>query len=514
MVAKSVIEIDVNDEKFKEFQKSFEKYQKTVKEMQKDWQKVNSIFSDLNKKQDDFNKSLRNGGKALKDAASSAKEIATSLASSAMSIGKWLALGALGGGFGLGGLASSANDYRRQAQGLGITTGNIRAGNVAFGKFINYESTLEKVADMKMDLERQQILARLGGGVNQTPAEMMPSLLRNAVNLFKQNKTKQYAEGMGLTEVLTFEELRRLANNEKELTDAIKKFETLNKRFEVDDKDVANWQTFWYKLKESTNLLETSLIKNLTDLIPLFVTFTEQVLSSIEAFLNNKEAVKEFTDLAKEAGQGLLILTKAIFKALAMIPDIYKGTLIAGEKIHQWMGRWSNPSDERYWGLTKTQQQIYDEKLVKSGQKTLSEVNMNPGDLRWAGQKGAIEGIGGFAKFSSEEAGLRAMAVQLKLYQDRDKLDTLRKVISKYAPSTENNTDDYLKYVSQKTGIKESDKLDFNNTATLASVMSAMTKFENQKSNFTAQRIEVVISNLSGNSVNAVAKTLPGAQSQ
>jgi hypothetical protein len=42
MVTKSVIEIDVLDEKFKAFASVFEKYQEALKKMPGDWQKVNA----------------------------------------------------------------------------------------------------------------------------------------------------------------------------------------------------------------------------------------------------------------------------------------------------------------------------------------------------------------------------------------------------------------------------------------------------------------------------------------
>ena len=42
MATKSVIEIDILDEKFQAFQKAFEKYQQALKAMPADWNKVNS----------------------------------------------------------------------------------------------------------------------------------------------------------------------------------------------------------------------------------------------------------------------------------------------------------------------------------------------------------------------------------------------------------------------------------------------------------------------------------------
>jgi len=170
MATKSVIEIDVLDEKFKAFQQAFEKYQKAVKGMPADWQKVNDTLNNIDASQKKMNKSLSDNSKALRDAAYQTGVIAKNMASSAISIAKWVALGAIGSGFGLGGIAASANDYRRKAQGLGISTGDLRGANVTLSRYINPESTLGNIADIKSDLARQQILGRLGGGANQSPA--------------------------------------------------------------------------------------------------------------------------------------------------------------------------------------------------------------------------------------------------------------------------------------------------------------------------------------------------------
>ena len=191
MATKSVIEIDILDDKFKSFQQAFEKYQKAVKGMPADWQKVNTTLNNIDASQKKMNKSLSDNSKALKDVAFQTGVIAKNLASSAISIAKWVALGAIGSGFGLGGIAASANDYRRKAQGLGISTGDLRGANVTLSRYINPESTLGNIADIKADLTRQQILGRLGGGATQSPAEMLPNLLRNAVSQFKQGGQTQ-----------------------------------------------------------------------------------------------------------------------------------------------------------------------------------------------------------------------------------------------------------------------------------------------------------------------------------
>ena len=73
---------------------------------------------------------------------------------------------------------------------------------------------------------------------------------------------------------------------------------------------------------------------------------------------------------------------------------------------------------------------------------TRAERNNNPGNLNYAGQTGAVLEDGSnarFAKFGSTAEGVSALAKQLQRYGERG-LDTVSKIINKYAPSSENDT--------------------------------------------------------------------------
>ena len=122
MTVKSVIEIDVLDEKFKAFQAAFEKYKKSVDEQSKKWKEVNKTLEEAEKRQKAFNKALQEGAESLKGAVGHTASIAKNMASAALSAAKWLTYSAIGGGFGLGGLAAGASNLRREATGLGVNT--------------------------------------------------------------------------------------------------------------------------------------------------------------------------------------------------------------------------------------------------------------------------------------------------------------------------------------------------------------------------------------------------------
>jgi len=107
----------------------------------------------------------------------------------------------------------------------------------------------------------------------------------------------------------------------------------------------------------------------------------------------------------------------------------------------------------------------------------LAFVNNNPGNLRFAGQTGATQGEGGFAKFSSPEAGYQALQNQIKL--DAGRGLTLAQFVTKYAPPSENNTQQYLQQILQSTGAKSStpiQQIDLNTLARAIAQKESSTK--------------------------------------
>jgi hypothetical protein len=74
----------------------------------------------------------------------------------------------------------------------------------------------------------------------------------------------------------------------------------------------------------------------------------------------------------------------------------------------------------------------------------------NPGDLRFAGQSGATN-EGGFASFKTLADGIQASNRQLDLFAKRG-INTIDKIISKWAPPNENNTPAYKAALSKFIG--------------------------------------------------------------
>lgn len=110
--------------------------------------------------------------------------------------------------------------------------------------------------------------------------------------------------------------------------------------------------------------------------------------------------------------------------------------------------------------------------------------NNNPGNLNYVGQAGAHKEPGPhgrFAVFATPEAGLMALRGQLLRYNQRDGLDTVKEIISKWAPPTENDTASYIEGVSHALGVTPDQKLGPFTPQLVAGLMRAIILMENGK---------------------------------
>ncbi len=108
--------------------------------------------------------------------------------------------------------------------------------------------------------------------------------------------------------------------------------------------------------------------------------------------------------------------------------------------------------------------------------------NNNPGNLNFAGQRGATLEDGSnarFARFPSMVEGIAALDRQVMLYLKRDK-NTIDKIIDIYAPSSDgNNTSAYKSYLSRYTGLGLNEKINSSNIYTIQKLIQGIINHEN-----------------------------------
>ena len=108
--------------------------------------------------------------------------------------------------------------------------------------------------------------------------------------------------------------------------------------------------------------------------------------------------------------------------------------------------------------------------------------NNNPLNLRvgnnWKGEVSQPTDHA-FEQFTAMKWGVRAAFVVLRNYIVRHKCNTIRKIISRWAPSNENNTQAYIATVSQRANLKPDEVISFDNTCQMIALLLAMCFVEN-----------------------------------
>ena len=109
--------------------------------------------------------------------------------------------------------------------------------------------------------------------------------------------------------------------------------------------------------------------------------------------------------------------------------------------------------------------------------------NCNPGNIRrskvnYKGERHPSQDPS-FKQFESMEWGYRAMFVLLDTYRVRYGLNTIREMISRYAPPEENHTSLYIDVVCDMTGIAPDEPLNTRLREDMVPVVAAMSRVEN-----------------------------------
>lgn len=84
-----------------------------------------------------------------------------------------------------------------------------------------------------------------------------------------------------------------------------------------------------------------------------------------------------------------------------------------------------------------------------------------------------------FKQFNTMTYGYRAIFKILSNYYRNYKLDTIRKMIGRWAPENENDTDAYIKAVSDYAGIPADDPININDREQMIRIVAGMSKVEN-----------------------------------
>lgn len=593
MAAKSIVEIDVQDEKFKSFLEKFNEYQKALSELPEQWRgavhglgeaaketervrdgtegitkafadgvaalssvndgldRLNGNLEKATKTQAEFNK--KSGGarnflnKASKDAKSLAghiKDATTSLLSWGTVLGLFSGLAGAGGLWGLNHLAGNASAQRFTAMGLGTTAGGLNSTAVNFQKALgNPVGTLGAIRDAQLDLSKRWQFRAMGvDNPDRDPAELLPEMIKAARDIFVRNgSTQQGAEAYGLTNYFTLDDLNRFKKMSDEEIDAMaKQAQQDTRRLQLTDQQLRQWQDFNIQLDRSKVSIGNTFIRGLAPLAPELGKLSDAFSGAIETVLKSPELGKwidglsdgirrfgnylaspEFQKDVEAFISGVERLGRVIGKVIDWISgksdittdDIKsRSSILSDEKrtdpVTSETYTPGGDDDPRVWSWLKGVKKFFasgDVKPVDGKQadvhakgRTIADRFNNPANLRYAaGYETASTRNGKFAVFPSLDEGVLAAAKQLQIYGTKG-INNIHDIISKWAPSNENNTKAYIGHVVNATGRSEFEKLNLNDTRTLAKLITAMSVKEGAGSRLSEEKVIQIINNAGG----------------
>jgi predicted flap endonuclease-1-like 5' DNA nuclease len=387
MPVKSIIEIDVNDEAFKAFVKSFDKYKEAVKELPEDWDKSSTILADfaeslehateeVEKQRDAMSESDKAAERAaakrkkeqedarkrqqqqIRESAKAAQDLSKMLIGGALKFAEILGVGGvlgglLGGGglFGFDRLADRFGDARKQSMGLGVNPGQLQAAKINFQPYLaDAGSTLDKIAEAKMDPVGRSYLTRMGLNPDAPAASLLPQIIERSRKLYDQGvRSPQLLEASGVGRFIDRQEYMTIGAEKKPyLEEALGAYKKESDNG-IGDDTYRTFQQFSVSMhraaQDTENVLGHTLVglaPDLQDLSKTIVGVIKDLDSSgvlkdlikdlgdvIKSFAADLKS-KEFKDGVKEFIQDIPILAGKIHDALAWFGLIPKGP---GDKV-------------------------------------------------------------------------------------------------------------------------------------------------------------------------------------
>ncbi|MGP6642745.1 lytic transglycosylase domain-containing protein [Klebsiella pneumoniae] len=351
MVAKSIVDIDVNDDKFVAFMERFREYQSALDDLPEAWRvaavgigesskqtekakgeakglgaefnavaeailtinsgidRLNANLEDSNKKQDEFNKKAGQGQGFINQAKKDAKELAGHIKEATASLLSWggivgIFTGVLGVGglFGINRLAATTGAQRFTSLGLGTSIGALDSTAINYQKALgNPAGTLGAIRDSQMDLSKRWTFQAMGiNNPDQDPAKLLPQMIRNARDIFVQNgSTLQGAQAHGLTNFFTLDDLNRFKNmSDEEITAMEKRAQQDARMLQITDQQARQWQDFNVQLDYSSQSIRNTFVRGLGPLTPQLSKLSDALAGAIDAVLKSPELGKWIDALA------------------------------------------------------------------------------------------------------------------------------------------------------------------------------------------------------------------------
>ncbi|MFX13783.1 lytic transglycosylase domain-containing protein [Salmonella enterica] len=411
MAAKSIIEVDVNDEKFLSFMDKFNEYQAALEELPEAWRasaqgigdsaretskasseaegmtkafldgvdalnmmvnnldRINTSLDDANKRQSDLNKKTAGSSSIFGKLKKDSKEFAGHIKDATVSLLSWggivgLFTGVLGAGglFGINRLASTASAQRFTSMGLNTSIGALDSTAINYQRAMaNPTATLGAIRDTQADLSQRWKFQAMGiNNPDRSPDQLLPEMIRAARTIFTQTGgTLQGANAYGLTSFFSIDDLNRFKNMSDAEIDAMEKRAKRDAQLlQITDEQARQWQDFNVQLDYSSQSIKNTFIRGLGPLTPGLTKLSDALSGAIDTVLQSPELGKWIDGLAGGIQRFGDYLASPDFK------NDVENFMVKVEKLGKVIGKVVD------WIIGKTNLSVDD---IKSGSSILSD---------------------------------------------------------------------------------------------------------------------------------------------
>lgn len=546
MPVKSLIDIEINDSAFQRFSALWEKYQKALEKTPGTWAQATKQINEQAKgfemiaaealtvqqltalrlrDEKDSSREVDRASRTWREMARNSRSVADNVRDTTLSLLKWTGLatvlGGIFGGIGFDKLAATVSSGRRSALGLGISYGAQAAFGVDFSRLVDPQSFLQGVAGAKFDVTQRVGLLGAGltpGEINADTGTTATALLRNLFRIADTTNPALYEQVIGarrLGQFVNKYDLERFHETpQDERAALLARFSEDSTTFNLPPATQRAWQELTTAMSRAGQGIETTFVRGLAPLTPALTKFVGAFEHVVEAFVVKGGPLGHWIDTA---GKGLEKFANYIGTPSfeSQVETIANGIGILATwfaNVVSWFGGGTAPSGADLHTRARRGQWLRDEAVAPAGgwssldyiisvlSGSQTPIN-NPGNLRPPGAET------GFAHFASPEAGIAAIARQLRLYASGGN-DTVAGIVSKYAPGNENNTAAYIADVSKRTGYAPGQHLNLNDPQVLASLIAAITRHEQKPGSYDrykdAKVVVEVLNNTGGNATVTV----------
>ncbi len=329
---KSVLDIDIHDEKFKKFADQFKDFKAETDKLNDVWaqfsvetKKPRAAIDALDQAVGRAHRSseklaktwatlgghIESSDKRLSKFERGIKTVERGLARVArlgMSIGKFAlaagGIGAFGGLFGIDALANSAMNQQKAARGLGMPIGQVQAFKTYMQPYLsNPAGILQSIMNARRTPEGEAALAALGFNPAQYDKpnlnrmgfanEVLSRVRALYVNERKNNPDVPIESVLKAFRVqslgLGVEDVRRLANTpQSELSAVFSREQSAALQDQLSNKTATAWAKLKIQLDQAGIAIRNDLIKHLVKLAPVISLASKKIEGFIREFINSK----------------------------------------------------------------------------------------------------------------------------------------------------------------------------------------------------------------------------------